>query len=127
MNIVPAPKLELMKYSKFIDANNDKIAAIGEKIEYTFSVKNTGNTTLTNVTISDTKCSPITGSLAILMVGEINTTTFKCTYTITQADIIAKMVENTATGIAKDPKGGEVPDKSDSNDSNNYFIATICA
>jgi hypothetical protein len=72
-------------------------------ITYTFAVTNTGNTTLTNVIVTDPMVGlTITGNpIATLAVGASNST-IKGTYTITQADIDAGSEHALAT--AKDPK-----------------------
>ena len=69
---------------------------MGETISYTFTVSNDGNVTLTNVTVSDPKVT-VSGGPTTLDVGETDSTTFTGTYTITQADIDAGKVDNTAT------------------------------
>jgi uncharacterized repeat protein (TIGR01451 family) len=70
---------------------------VGDVITYTFAVTNTGNTTLTNVIVTDPMVGlTITGNpIATLAVGASNST-IKGTYTITQADIDAGKVVNTA-------------------------------
>jgi uncharacterized membrane protein len=108
-------KVELIKTSTFNDTNSDGKTQVGETITYKFSVKNTGSVALTNITLTDTKCT-VTGTLATLAIGATDSSTFSCTYTITQADIDAGNVSNTASVRAKDPKGGDVTDTSDSND-----------
>jgi uncharacterized repeat protein (TIGR01451 family) len=117
--VIPLPelsKIELIKTSTLVDTNSDGFGQVGEKIQYKFQVKNTGTTTLTNIVITDSKCSPITGSLATLAVGVIDATTFTCLYTLSASDISAGKVENTALATAKDPSGKDVKDTSDSND-----------
>jgi uncharacterized repeat protein (TIGR01451 family) len=112
-----APKLELIKNSTFVDTNNDSAAQVGEKINYTFNVKNAGNTILTALTITDTKCSPVLGGpIATLAIGATDTTTFTCSYTLTAADIALGKVDNSATVTGKDPTGKDVVDTSDSTD-----------
>ncbi len=72
-------------------------ADVGETISYTFEVINTGNVTLTGVTVVD----PLSGLSAIacpattIPVGGSITCT--ATYQVTQADIDAGQVANTAT------------------------------
>jgi hypothetical protein len=84
-----------------------KTAAVGgtgkwDVITYTFAVTNTGNTTLTNVVVTDPMIGlTITGNpIATLAVGA-SSSVIKGTYTITQADIDAGKVVNTALATAK--------------------------
>ena len=81
----------------------------GDVMTFTITVKNDGNVTLHDVKVTDAKCdapgpayiSGDTNSNNKLDVGE--TWTFRCTRAITQADIDAGKVDNSATGTAKDP------------------------
>jgi uncharacterized repeat protein (TIGR01451 family) len=85
---------------------------VGDVITYTFAVTNTGNTTLTNVVTDPMIGLTITGNpIATLAVGA-SSSAIKGTYTITQADIDAGKVVNTALATAKDPKGNDVTDVS---------------
>ncbi|RMA58454.1 DUF7507 domain-containing protein, partial [Ulvibacter antarcticus] len=86
----------------------------GDIIQYTFTVVNTGNVTLTNVNITD----PLPGIVLVggpisLDAGETDTTTFTASYAVTQADIDAGQVVNQATGHGTPLTGGEVTDLSD--------------
>ena len=89
--------ISIDKEGTFNDENADLNADVGETISYTFEVTNTGNVTLTGVTVLD----PLSGLSAIdcpattVAVGDSITCT--ATYTVTQADIDAGEVENTAT------------------------------
>jgi len=67
-------------------------------------VTNTGNVTLTNVTVTD----PLVTVPTTLDIGETDNTTFTATYTITQSDIDAGQVDNTATADSdeSDPADG---------------------
>ena len=78
------------------DADGSGTVTLGDELTYTITVTNTGNTTLTNVTISDTKISPNNTSCATVLKGE--TCTLVGTYTVTSEDVIAGFVINTATG-----------------------------
>jgi uncharacterized repeat protein (TIGR01451 family) len=93
----------------------DGIANAGDTITYAFTVTNTGNVRLNNITIADPKV-PVAGSLASLAPAASNSTAFTANYTITQADIDAGRIENQATVTGTPPIGAPVTDLSD-NDS----------
>jgi uncharacterized repeat protein (TIGR01451 family) len=82
-------------------AVESRYTAIGDVIHYTITVKNTGNVTLTGVTVNDSLIPNLTGPIGYegqtgtLEVGD--TWTFTGTYTTTQADMNARSVTNTAT------------------------------
>jgi uncharacterized repeat protein (TIGR01451 family) len=95
------------------DANNDGNADAGETISYTFNVKNTGNITLTNITVTDPLVTVVGGPLATLAPGASNNTTFTGTYVLTQADINAGEIINLATTTGTTPNGTPVSDDSD--------------
>ena len=82
----------------------------GDVINYTFTVENTGNVTLYNVTIDDPTVTVVGGPIAELAVGATDSTTFTATYTITQEDVDAGQVDNTATVSAVDPNDDPVSD-----------------
>ncbi|WP_109299350.1 PKD-like domain-containing protein [Aquimarina sp. AU474] len=91
---------------------------VGEIITYTLSLTNTGNVTLTNVLISDNNAnvgSVNPNNVAIILPGE--TVTITASHTITQSDLNAGSVINTASVTAEDPNGQPVSDLSD--DPNN--------
>ncbi|MEP3889063.1 MAG: hypothetical protein ABJN69_01275 [Hellea sp.] len=101
----PAPDMSLAK-----TASDTSDVQEGDVITYTYAVVNTGNVTLTNVTISDVHSGSGTlsaispASIASLAVGD--SASFTATYTVTQADIDAGTnITNTATGDAT-PAGG---------------------
>ncbi|MGI6325981.1 MAG: DUF7507 domain-containing protein [Saccharofermentanales bacterium] len=110
------PKLALDKTGTFNDENNDGFADVGETITYTFTVTNTGNVSLSNVTVTDPLVSNIayvsgdSNNNGVLDVGEV--WTYTGSYAVTQANIDAGSVYNTATVTAK--KGDiEVKDTDD--------------
>ncbi|GGA79665.1 hypothetical protein GCM10008015_20460 [Flavobacterium palustre] len=93
--------ISVTKDGTYVDANNDGIVNAGDRVDYTFTITNTGNKTLTNVTITDNNAS-VTGSpIATLAPGANDTTSYTATYTITQADIDAGVVYNLATVTAQ--------------------------
>jgi uncharacterized repeat protein (TIGR01451 family) len=85
-------------------------AKAGQVITYHFTSQNTGNVTLTNVAITDELAglSPLVytwpGTAGTLLPGQ--TVTATATYAITQADIDAGKVSNTALATGTDPSGG---------------------
>ena len=85
---------------------NGETYALGEKITYKITAKNTGNLTLTDVTVSD-ELTGNTGDKAFKIDGEFkpgDEKTFETSYTVTEADL-GKTVVNvaTATGTTPDP------------------------
>jgi len=74
---------------------------VGDVIDYTITVENTGNVTLTNIVVSDPDADSITGSpIASLAPGASADVT--ATHTITQDDLDAGSFTNTATATASD-------------------------
>jgi uncharacterized repeat protein (TIGR01451 family) len=87
------PQIDLVK-----TASVGGTGSVGDVITYTFTVTNTGDVTLTNVTVTDLLpgLSAISGSpIASLAPGANAVLT--ATYTITQADVDNGSVSNTAT------------------------------
>ncbi|WP_083397153.1 DUF11 domain-containing protein [Plantibacter sp. MMLR14_011] len=91
------------------------VANAGEDVTYSFLVTNTGNVTLSDVSVvegqftgtgelSQVVCPPAAGSLA-----PAATVTCEATYTVTQADVDAGSVTNTATATGTPPNGGTPP------------------
>ncbi len=123
--VAPDPMLELIKTSSIVAP-----VAAGSVVTYTFSLRNSGNVTISNPIITDAQCqtpaSPLsfssgyvsgdTGVIAqSLDVGE--TWVFSCGYAITQTDLDAGTVQNTANGSGQDPAGNPVDDDSDTANS----------
>lgn len=85
-----------------VDSNGDGKITSGDKIPYTFKVTNTGSSTLSGVRVADSKvtatCDPTTlaPGASVTCTGE---------YTLTQADIDAGKVDNTATAFGTPPGG----------------------
>ncbi|MGO2559315.1 DUF7507 domain-containing protein [Brachybacterium sp.] len=109
----PLPQLPAVELAKTGALAEDADGAAGDTVEYSFTVTNTGNVTLTEVAIDD----PLEGLSEIaygdwpaaegtLAPGESVTAT--ATYVLTQADVDAGQVDNqaTATGV---PPAGEPP------------------
>ena len=121
------PSIEVTKTSTITYADSDAGVQLGDTINYTITVENTGNTTLTGVTVSDTILDSAGVSLTlttgptyggtgtfdgILDVGE--SVTYDATFVITQQAVNAGGVSNTASVTSKDPSGTDVTDSTDS-------------
>jgi uncharacterized repeat protein (TIGR01451 family) len=79
-------------------------ARVGDKLTYTYTVSNTGNVTLTGLTLSDDKIGTITPAKTSLARGE--TTTGTGTYTVLEGDLpgpLTNIVTVTATDSQKQP------------------------
>ena len=104
--IDPAPALTLVKTAVAPDP-----VTVGDEITYTLAVTNSGNVTLTDVTVTD----PLVGLSAIDCGGDGDNViasfapggpiTCTATYTVTQADVDAGSVSNTATATGTPPPG----------------------
>ena len=64
--------IELVKVGVFHDTNADGFVQAGEIIEYTFTVTNVSNVTISNIAISD-PLVPVAGTIASLAPGEVDT------------------------------------------------------
>lgn len=116
-NFTSAPSITLVKTAN--TAGVTAPAQVGQKITYNFTVKNTGNVTLTNVTVTDPKATVTGTPIASLAPGASNNTAFTAEYTITQADLNAGKVDNTATVTGKSPANQDVTDISGTAEDNN--------
>lgn len=103
---LPAPAITLVK-SGTVNAGGNGRPDVGETITYTFTVSNTGNVPLTNVTVNDPLVIVSGGPIA-LAAGQSNATNFTATYVLTQADIDAGAFANTATASGNPPTGAPV-------------------
>lgn len=97
--------LEKMTDTPSISADE---AFVGNWIKYTIKVTNTGNRKLTGLTIADDKIAPSTASPGKTELGAGESTTATVSYAITDADIKAGKVINTATATATDSDGKTV-------------------
>ena len=77
-----------------VDVNGNGRVDAGDTIAYGFLVTNTGAVTLTGVGVSDPKTAPVSCPVTTLQPGQ--STTCTAGYTITQADVNAGAVTNTA-------------------------------
>ncbi|MBA4345371.1 MAG: hypothetical protein C0419_02555, partial [Microbacterium sp.] len=106
------PAISLVKSVASIDLGLDGVLGAGDEITYAFTVTNTGNVALSNVTVTDVLATMDGGPIS-LAVGASDSTTFTATYVLTAADVTAGGVENTATAEGTPPSGPDVTDVSD--------------
>ena len=122
------PSIEVTKTSTITHSDSDVSVGVGDTINYTITVENTGNTTLTDISVSDiitdkasvgltlttgpTYDTSNTATEGTLDVGE--SATYSATFVITQQAVNAGGVLNTASVTSKDPSGTDVTDSTDS-------------
>jgi len=115
VNVTLSPAITLVKTGT-LNLNGNTIA-------YVFTVKNTGNVTLNNLAITDSKVTgPITLAATTLAPGA--STTANASYTITAAEKAAGSVSNTATVTGKNPLNGNVTDVSGTTATNDTPTVT---
>jgi len=101
---IEEPSIEVTKSA-------DKTSAtLGDNITYTYTITNTGNVTVDNITLTDDKLGTITLSTTNLAPGENVTAT--ATYTATISDLPGPII-NTATVTGTDPTGESISLTSD--------------
>ncbi|MDR0283595.1 MAG: DUF11 domain-containing protein, partial [Propionibacteriaceae bacterium] len=116
--VTPEPGLTLVKSALF---KGQPVAGAtlvaGEDITYTFAVTNTGNVSLTDITIHD---GPFSGTgpkpvpvCPATVVAPGDTMTCTAAYTLTQADVDAGGVTNSATAAGTPPGGDPVESEED--------------
>ncbi|PRZ19378.1 DUF7507 domain-containing protein, partial [Flavobacterium granuli] len=108
-NVIPicnTASIAITKDGIYQDTNQDGIPNLGDKIVYNFVVKNTGNVTLTNVSITDQLPGlVISGGPITLAADASDSTTFTAIYPITQTDINKGFVYNLAIATGTPPSG----------------------
>ena len=106
------PSIELYKWWIANDINNDGLLLLWEEILYNFTLVNTGNIALTNVTISDPLITINSGPIS-LDVWETNTD-ISWVYTLNFDDSTRWYVENSAI-VTAESIWGDIEDTSDTN------------
>ena len=101
-----APGLSLTKAHNMVgDPNGNGIADAGDTIQYTFVVTNSGTVTMTDIGVTDAKVGAVTCDDDTLAPSESTDCAADAVYTVTQADIDAGVVHNTATPTGTTPAG----------------------
>jgi len=128
-----SPSLEVTKTSAITD-NGDGVVGKGDVVQYTISVVNNGNVTLSSLTVADVLSDASGSTLSLnsgpsfsgssqgsaqgtLKVGE--TASYSALYIITQAAVDAGGLSNQASATASSPgNSNDVSDLSDNGDDN---------
>ncbi|MBW2938861.1 tandem-95 repeat protein, partial [Aureisphaera sp. CAU 1614] len=130
--------IAIVKTGLFVDGDGDQCADAGEAIDYTFTVTNQGNVSLSAISVTDPLLEAPNPVVPIVFVGgdtdgdnELDVTetwTYTASYAITQDDIDAGMVTNQATAEGTAPNGSTVDDLSDDNSvlEDDPTVVTLC-
>jgi hypothetical protein len=102
-----SPSVELTKLAALNDGG-DGSADPSDTITYTFTIKNTGNTTLQNIVVSDPTATVLGTPIASLAPGATNTTNYTATHILTAADITGGQYTNNATANAHSATGQDI-------------------
>ncbi|MCK8475672.1 DUF7507 domain-containing protein, partial [Microbacterium aurugineum] len=97
--------LAIVKTGQLQDADSNGLAGLGESIAYSFEVRNTGTVTVTDITVTDPLAGSVTCPATSLAGGASMTCTADVPYTVTEADVLAGGVVNTATADGTVPDG----------------------
>ncbi|MFT4299604.1 MAG: hypothetical protein QM597_08225 [Aeromicrobium sp.] len=101
------PRLLVEKTADLDDVNGNGVADAGETISYSFEVSNTGNLTITDVSVADERVSGLDPTGFTLEPGENQTVTAD-PYTVTEADVLAGDIHNSATATGTSSGGDPV-------------------
>jgi len=104
---VPAPALAIDKPApSATDPDGSTDLSAGDVLTYTITATNSGTATLTNLLVSDPMLSPVSNTCASVIAG--GTCVLTGTYTVTTADVLAGVINNTAS--ANSDQTGPVSD-----------------
>ena len=106
-----------------VDVNGNGRVDAGDTVAYTFVLTNTGVRTLTRLQVDDPRLGTVTCPSTALAPGA--TATCSATATITQAEVDAGSVRNTAAASARSSDGAAVTSATDSTDTATSAAATL--
>ena len=112
--LTATPRMAVVKSFTVADTNGNGVNDAGDVIKYTFTVVNTGNVDLSNVTLTDAQAVlplPV-ATLASFPVGKTDTTTFTASHLVSVADVAAGSYSNQAKFTATELAAGVLSDKS---------------
>jgi uncharacterized repeat protein (TIGR01451 family) len=116
VTLTQQPGIEVVKTHSSVDetvvAPTDETNP-GDQITYTFSITNTGNVTLDSIDLDDVKLGLSNATCGSTSLAPGASTSCTETYDLTQADIDAGQVDNTACVDSDDPDDGAVGDCDD--------------
>jgi uncharacterized repeat protein (TIGR01451 family) len=114
-NLPQRPAIKLTKTASAINDVNGNGPDAGDKITYSFTVKNTGDIALNPVTVNDPLFGGSNPNITCPSGSLAPSATITCTsktYTLTQADVNAGTIDNTATAKGTGTNGVQVSDTS---------------
>jgi uncharacterized repeat protein (TIGR01451 family) len=112
VNFQGDPKVSIVKHATVSPAADQSAAKLGDKISYSYTVTNSGNTTLASVSVSDPTVGTVTCPTPAapgLAPGASETCTANSTVTVTTKDIDGGQVSDTATATGTDIYGETSP------------------
>ena len=90
-------------------ALTDSFSAVDDTVNYQYTLRNTGNVTLTNVYVDDSKVVPQPIPCISRTLAPGQSTTCEAYYLIRAADMNSQWLENTASATATPPSGTVLP------------------
>ncbi len=94
----------------FLKSSADTFGAVGDVVNFSFSVTNTGNVTLTGIAVTDGFFSPaLNCTIGSLVPNATDSTTCTASYTVDQDDLDKGEITNTATTSASSAQGSLTP------------------
>jgi uncharacterized repeat protein (TIGR01451 family) len=106
--VAQSARLSATKRAAVIDVNHDGKTGLGDKITWSVTVTNTGTVSVHGIAIVDAKSGAMSCVATTLAPGASTTCTATTPYTITQPDVDATTVDNTATATGNDPGGAPI-------------------
>src|SRR5690606_27962592 len=91
------PSVDFLKEAVFVNLVGSELPEVGDRVDYVFTLTNTGNITISSFSVSDPQASvEQTREPPPLQPGASDSVTFRASRTITQEDVNAGRLENVA-------------------------------
>ncbi|GGH26642.1 T9SS type B sorting domain-containing protein [Sphingobacterium alkalisoli] len=107
-------QLQILKTVKHIDSDQSGFQEIGEELEYTFTIRNSGMVPITDIFVQD----PLLGNTNLIppttFLASLEEVSFAVRYKITADDVVKRKVINSAVVKGKNPRKFDVIDVSGS-------------